>query len=225
MRRRSPISSWSATLRVTWCSSSLELLGGDEGGTATVDDLALLRLLTPVVKLYTAKQAIAVASEVVESFGGAGYIEDTGVPRLSATRRCWRSGRARQCAESRYARAIDGGVLTEALATLRQRADALQATGALSLPVSRVVRALEDIARHARDRPPSAARDASARGLAFSIARTTAALLMAEHASWAAGRSADRRPLIAAHRWCARPLTVLEEIGADDLDDSRRLLE
>src|SRR5204863_3603671 len=42
----------------------------------------LLRLLTPVVKLNTAKQAVSGLSEVCESFGGAGYIEDTGIPTL-----------------------------------------------------------------------------------------------------------------------------------------------
>jgi hypothetical protein len=58
------------------------LLGRQETGEATKDELALLRLLIPVAKLYTAKQAVAVASEAVEAFGGAGYIEDTGIPRL-----------------------------------------------------------------------------------------------------------------------------------------------
>ena len=43
------------------------------------DDL-LLRLLTPLLKLYTGKQSVAVCSEGLESFGGAGYLEDTGLP-------------------------------------------------------------------------------------------------------------------------------------------------
>src|SRR2546423_15397630 len=42
----------------------------------------LLRLLTPVMKLTTGKQAVMVASEVLEAFGGAGYVEDTGLPQL-----------------------------------------------------------------------------------------------------------------------------------------------
>jgi alkylation response protein AidB-like acyl-CoA dehydrogenase len=61
---------------------AVELLGKDEAGELTEQDAALLRLLTPIVKLTTAKQAVMVASEVLESFGGAGYIEDTGLPRL-----------------------------------------------------------------------------------------------------------------------------------------------
>ncbi|TME52950.1 MAG: acyl-CoA dehydrogenase, partial [Chloroflexi bacterium] len=35
-----------------------------------------------LAKLYTAKQAVAVASEALECFGGQGYMEDTGLPRL-----------------------------------------------------------------------------------------------------------------------------------------------
>ncbi|MGH8373251.1 MAG: acyl-CoA dehydrogenase family protein, partial [Gammaproteobacteria bacterium] len=58
------------------------LVGREETGVATEAEKALLRLLTPVAKLYTGKQAIAVASEVLECFGGQGYIEDTGLPAL-----------------------------------------------------------------------------------------------------------------------------------------------
>lgn len=40
----------------------------------------ILRLMTPVCKLFTARGAIEIASQVIEGFGGAGYIEDTGIP-------------------------------------------------------------------------------------------------------------------------------------------------
>ena len=42
----------------------------------------ILYFLLPVMKLYTAKQAMKVASEGLESFGGQGYIEDTGLPSI-----------------------------------------------------------------------------------------------------------------------------------------------
>ncbi|EME30049.1 Acyl-CoA dehydrogenase family member 11 [Galdieria sulphuraria] len=58
------------------------LLGKEENGEASGEECMLLRMITPLVKLYTAKQVIVVSSEVVESFGGAGYIENTGIPRL-----------------------------------------------------------------------------------------------------------------------------------------------
>src|SRR5256714_13593809 len=60
----------------------VELLGKEESGEASESELRLLRFLIPVAKLYTAKQAIAVASETIEAFGGAGYVEDSGIPRL-----------------------------------------------------------------------------------------------------------------------------------------------
>jgi alkylation response protein AidB-like acyl-CoA dehydrogenase len=55
-------------------------LGKEECGTATTVDNDVLRLMTPVCKLFTARATIQTASEVVEGFGGAGYIEDTGIP-------------------------------------------------------------------------------------------------------------------------------------------------
>ncbi len=61
---------------------AVELLGKDEAGELAEHEAALLRLLTPIVKLTTAKQAVAIASEALEAFGGAGYIEDTGLPRM-----------------------------------------------------------------------------------------------------------------------------------------------
>ncbi len=61
---------------------AVELLGELEAGEADDRAQALLRLLTPIAKLTTAKQAVAVASEVLECFGGAGYVEDTGLPVL-----------------------------------------------------------------------------------------------------------------------------------------------
>lgn len=59
-----------------------ELLGKEEVGEITASERILLRVLTPIVKLYTGKKALSISSEVVEIFGGAGYIEDTGIPRL-----------------------------------------------------------------------------------------------------------------------------------------------
>src|SRR5664280_565917 len=42
----------------------------------------LLRVVSPLAKALTAKLAVASASEYVECFGGNGYIEETGIPRL-----------------------------------------------------------------------------------------------------------------------------------------------
>lgn len=59
-----------------------QLLGCIENGEATEEDQALFRLGIALAKLYTGKQAVAAASEAIECFGGQGYMEDTGLPRL-----------------------------------------------------------------------------------------------------------------------------------------------
>jgi alkylation response protein AidB-like acyl-CoA dehydrogenase len=57
-----------------------ELLGKLEHGKADDHEVALLRGLTPLAKLATAKWAVAAAAEVMESIGGVGYCEDSGIP-------------------------------------------------------------------------------------------------------------------------------------------------
>ena len=59
-----------------------ELLGRVEQGVATEQEALVFRVGTSLTKLYTAKRAVAAASEAIEAFGGQGYMEDTGLPRL-----------------------------------------------------------------------------------------------------------------------------------------------
>ena len=59
-----------------------QLLGRIETKEATSGEAAVFRLGIALTKLYTAKQAVAVVSEALECFGGQGYMEDTGLPRL-----------------------------------------------------------------------------------------------------------------------------------------------
>jgi len=60
----------------------VELLGKVETQQASAEEEAILRLLTPIIKLYTGKRAISMISEVLESIGGMGYIEESGLPVL-----------------------------------------------------------------------------------------------------------------------------------------------
>lgn len=60
----------------------VELLGKEEVGVATETEKKILRALTPIVKLYSAKKCLSITSEALECFGGAGYVENTGIPRL-----------------------------------------------------------------------------------------------------------------------------------------------
>lgn len=58
------------------------LLGLQESGKANENEATMLRLLTPVAKMYTGKKSVPMISECLECFGGQGYIEDTGIPTL-----------------------------------------------------------------------------------------------------------------------------------------------
>lgn len=66
-----------STVTLLQKEESLEHLGKEDKDIST-----LLRLFTPLAKLYTAKMNMMWTSELVESFGGAGYVEDTGIPRF-----------------------------------------------------------------------------------------------------------------------------------------------
>jgi len=60
----------------------LILMGKVECKVATHEEDVMLRLLTPLLKLFTAKQSIAITSECIESLGGTGYMEDSDMPRM-----------------------------------------------------------------------------------------------------------------------------------------------
>jgi acyl-CoA dehydrogenase len=59
-----------------------ELLGRIEHRVADRSEALILRSLTPVAKLATAKWAVAGVAEAMESIGGVGYCEDSTIPAL-----------------------------------------------------------------------------------------------------------------------------------------------
>ncbi|HEU4565147.1 MAG TPA: acyl-CoA dehydrogenase family protein [Gemmatimonadaceae bacterium] len=208
----------------------VELLGRSECGTANERDAALLRLLTPVAKLYTGKQAVAVASEALEAFGGAGYIEDTGLPRLlrdAQVLSIWEG--TTNVLSLDLLRAIDAGNGVEALASdVHDRLAGVSApelAGAVARVREAVPRVVEHAARAAEGREPAdpGAREVGARALAFGVARTYAGALLLEHAAWSLAHEGDRRPAIAAMRWCERELVPVVEGDARHRADSRAL--
>ena len=187
------------------------LLGKSEVGTATPDERALLSVLLPVTKLLTAKSAVAVASEVLECFGGAGYVEDTGLPALLR--------------DAQVLPIWEGTTNVLALETIRAfvREDAFR-------PVLDVVRtraraesdselsAMGQVAVDAADRALAWAREslgssravleAGARRFAFTIGRSLALAFAIELAESAASPSQHRR-IEAARRFCDRGVDAL----------------
>ncbi len=150
-----------------------------DGGDAEAE--GFLRAMTPLIKLFTAKVAVATASEAVEFLGGCGYIEDWPTPRilrdaqvlpiwegttnilsLDLVRVASKQGLAPLLKRGRAA--LDGSTAA-ALAPARDRAAALLA------------QAEEGFAALAGGASP-----APARGLAFRLARGLECALLAEAA-------------------------------------------
>ncbi len=183
---------------------TVELLGKEEVGEASDAELAILRLLTPVAKLYTGKQAVVVASEALEAFGGAGYIEDTGLPRLLRDAQVlpiW-EGTTNVLSLDVW-RAIERtGAFEPWLANVDERLSAVTG-GALSSAVGRVSDAAARVGRYVARAQTDAARQAGARRLAFAIARVTAAVGLMEYAAW---NGADTDAMNVALRWTDRDL-------------------
>jgi alkylation response protein AidB-like acyl-CoA dehydrogenase len=200
----------------------VELLGRRDAETASEAQLALLRALTPVAKLTTARQCVAVLSEVVEAFGGAGYVEDTGIPVLLRDAQVlpiW-EGTTNVLALDML-RALGG---THGLEAMRREAgfllNGVRQPDLVRLS-ARIEQTFESAARwlDARlDRP--AALESGARRFALTLGRTFAAALLARHAQWALQHERDERPLAAARRFAAAGIDRLQDM---DAEDARRL--
>ncbi|RDS83110.1 acyl-CoA dehydrogenase [Dyella monticola] len=196
------------------------LLGRVEQNVATLQETASLRLLTPLVKLWTGKMAVSLCSEALECFGGAGYVEDTGLPQLlrdAQVYAIWEgttnvlsldSLRA-LCGNNSFTalRKVIGGWLNHA--HNQQAAFAVHA----ALDAAAMHMDTQKVERHVLE--------AGARGIAITLARCAAAGLLARQAAWASSR-ADERPAAALRRFLGHGLLRLSDISGED---TRLLLE
>jgi acyl-CoA dehydrogenase len=196
-----------------------ELLGRVQLGQADESQQNLLRLLTPLVKLWTGKLAVTIAAEACECFGGAGYLEDSGIPQLLRDAQVWPIW--------------EGTSNVQALDFLR----AFRATGGLQplLSAQRAILSqvqapeLEPCAKAARDgatritewlqKATAGERErieAGGRELAFGLARMLALSLLTRHAEWALRAENDPRPAAAARRFADHGVLRLKSNGLHD---------
>jgi acyl-CoA dehydrogenase len=192
-----------------------DLLGREEGGDASDEERALLRVVTPLAKLTTGKQAVTVASEALECFGGAGYIEDTGLPRLLRDAQVlpvWEGTTNVLALDALRALATEG--TPEALAREIERCLAAARDPALR-PVVEGARAAVERARAFLAETVGPAREAAARGVALTLGRALEAALLAAHAQWCLDAGRGRRALAAARRLARHGLDLVPEGGAD----------
>jgi len=180
----------------------VELLGKQETGSLTEQERHLFYALTPLVKLTTAKQATSVLGEVMEAFGGGGYIEDTGIPMLL---------------RNAYALPLwEGTTNVMALTTLTKlqqdgRFDALKAElarcrEAVNTPaLDHAVQTAQEAFRNAMQWLSNALDDsqdaveAGARRFALTLGHALELALLARHAQWAAPHDGSRATAVVEH--------------------------
>ena len=191
----------------------VELHGKLEAGEIDDEERALLRLVTPLTKLATGKQAVTIVSEVIESFGGAGYIEDTGLPQLLR--------------DTQVLPIWEGTTNVLSLDALL-RADFHAGLAALLGRISTAVFSLDDMRLAAAGRQAVAAVEraalwmdsgqddevlqAGARRLALSLSRALELCLLCEHAQWLLDEERDERGLAAALRFARQPIDLMHDI-------------
>ncbi|MDF3010120.1 MAG: Acyl-CoA dehydrogenase domain protein [Burkholderiales bacterium] len=191
----------------------VELLGRDECGEASEEQQALLRILTPVTKLTTGRQSVAVVPEVLEAFGGAGYVEDTGLPALLRDAQVFSIWEGTTNVLSLDAlRAIGPRGLAPLTREVGFLLNGVREPGLVAIS-ARVQGALE-LAEAWWQK--NAGRDqsqleAGARRFALTLGRSTAAALLARQAQWSLDHEKDRRPFAAVLRFAASGINLLAE--------------
>lgn len=200
---------------------AVALLGKEEAGELTPSENELLRLITPIAKLLTGKQAVEIASEVCESFGGAGYVEDTGIPTILRDAQVlpiWEG--TTNVLSLDVLRAL--GRSTDALSAIESEIE--RATrGAKDARLVEAARACREAFAHARawvaetfaaDR---VALEAGARRFALTLGRTLSLSLLVEHAQWSIDHERDGRARAAAMRYLRHGI---DRITSTDLAES-----
>jgi acyl-CoA dehydrogenase len=195
----------------------VELLGRQEADEISPQQRSLLRLLTPIAKLLTAKQAVAAVSECIEAFGGAGYVEDTGLPALLRDTQVlpiW-EGTTNVLALDAVLRGELALGLPAAQARIAQcvhgaRDERLATAGAKALA------AIEHVAQWLGQHGDAVEVQSHARRIAMTIGRALELAFLVEHAQWELDSGSGRATLAAAARFAAAPIDLLVEIDGQD---------
>jgi alkylation response protein AidB-like acyl-CoA dehydrogenase len=176
-----------------------ELLGRDELGQASPEESAMLRMLTPIAKLYTGKSCMAITSEALECLGGAAYIEDTGMPALHRNAQVFSIWEGTTNVLSLdVIRAIEKeGAFQPFVEGILKRLSGVKGFDAETNAVKAKCGELSAFLQKAIKEGPDFVQ-AGARRLAYALARTCAASLLLEKAS----KEGSPRSAEVARRWC-----------------------
>jgi alkylation response protein AidB-like acyl-CoA dehydrogenase len=183
----------------------------------------LARALTPIAKLTTGKQAVAVTSEAIESCGGAGYIEDTGLPRILADAQVlpiWEG--TTNVLSLDTLRALGKGGAFEAIVAEVESCCASATDPGLAKPVEAARAALRHATSWIQEAMPHPERlEAGARRFAMTLGRTLELGLLSAHAQWCIDHGHGPRLAAAARRFA---MNGVDQIADAPLDDNRALV-
>ena len=201
---------------------SVELLGQLEHDVATQREEAerLSRALIPIAKLTTGKQAVAVASEAIEACGGAGYIEDTGLPRLLADAQVlpiW-EGTTNVLSLDTLRALGKGGAIEALTAEIETNLAASKAPG-LAKPVEAVRAAVAHATAWIGEAMAQPDRlEAGARRFALTLGRSLELALLCGHAQWCADHQHPAAPRLAAaaRRFAHNGVDLVTDAPLDD---------
>ena len=192
------------------------LLGRDElehGRGASEAESAILRLLTPICKLYTAKQGMFVASEGIEALGGVGYLETSSMPRYFRDMQVapvW-EGTTNVLSLDIWRALSKERSLSVFLDDVKKRVAAAFASGPLVGANEKELRSLIDsacdsiVASARKCEGDARLLETSARHFAFALARVFISSLFLEHAAF----TREAADVECAVRWARRPLGAL----------------
>jgi acyl-CoA dehydrogenase len=199
-----------------------ELLGQDDDRALDAQGEQLLRVMTPLAKLMTGKQAVSITSEALECFGGAGYVEDTGLPVLLRDAQVlpvWEG--TTNVLSLDVLKALARPEAAEAVLDEVRRCVALAGDGGAGVCARAAFyaaqQALEALSAHGDQ---LAIVEASARAIAMTLARSLSLALLSAHAAWSGQHESDPRALYSAQRFQQRGLSSISDVA---LDRSRAL--
>jgi hypothetical protein len=197
----------------------VELMGKDEAGGIGEEEAALLRLLTSLAKLTTGRQAVMVASEVLEAHGGAGYVEDTGLPLLlrdSQVLPIW-EGTTDVLSLDALRAVGDGHSLAALQAKVAQCVGSARETSLVE--AGQLAKAAVSHAESWLQRTLPLGGDAlegGARRFALTLGRALALALLVAHAQWSLDNERDSRAMAAARRFARQPIDSVVDVLASD---------
>jgi acyl-CoA dehydrogenase len=203
------------------CAAAARNAESDEDGRR------LRRILVPLAKIRTTREAIGAASQALELFGGNGYMEDWPMARQLRDAQChtiWEGTENILCLDVLRAMRTDNA--HESLfARIERGLDASSGTPALARTRDAIAGALDE-AREAAAHLQSSDRDLQllhARRFAWLLADVTEAGLLADEAGWAHERDGDARKVVIAGRFTRRKLAPPRARGI--LDDDRTAID